>query len=137
MELEIRELNDEEVEYIEDRLDDFNKDYIRYELQGRIRIGAFHGDRLIAGVDASMTAFKILYLSTFFVEEEYRSRGIGRKLMDVVERQAKALGANMIRLDTFDWQGKHFYRSMDFEEVGSYTNEVDGFSEHFFLKRLY
>ena len=136
MELEIRELNDEEVEYIEDRLDDFNKDYIRYELQGRIRIGAFHGDRLIAGVDASMTAFKILYLSTFFVEEEYRSRGIGRKLMDVVERQAKALGANMIRLDTFDWQARGFYEKNGYTVVGTVEDCPIGHSRYYMKKNI-
>lgn len=56
--------------------------------------------------------------------------------MNEVERRAKLLGANMIRLDTFNWQGRDFYRSLGYEEVGFYENVEDGFTEHFFLKRI-
>lgn len=83
-----------------------------------------------------MTAFKILYVSTLFVDKKYRRHGLGRALMEEVEKRAIALGANMIRLDTFNWQGKEFYESIGYEQVGCYKNEQDGFSEHFFLKRL-
>lgn len=40
----------------------------------------------------------------------------------------------MIRVDTFDWQGRDFYETVGFEEVGRY--EAEGFSEHFYLKRI-
>ena len=56
--------------------------------------------------------------------------------MTALEHRAKALGANMIRLDTFDWQGKSFYESLGYEIVGKYENAEDGFTEYFFLKRL-
>lgn len=42
----------------------------------------------------------------------------------------------MIRPDTFDWQGRQFYPSAGYEEVGSYMDEREQFSEHFFVKRL-
>ena len=45
-----------------------------------------------------------------------------------MEKKAHQLGANMIRLDTFDWQGKEFYKTMGYEIVGSYENKVDVFS---------
>ena len=83
-----------------------------------------------------MTGFRILYVSTVFVDEDYRKNKIGTLLMNEIEKRAKLMGANMIRLDTFNWQGRDFYRSIGYEEVGSYDNKVDGFSEHFFLKRL-
>ncbi|GAA0692696.1 hypothetical protein SAMN04487885_12614 [Clostridium cadaveris] len=56
--------------------------------------------------------------------------------MNEIERRAKLLGANIIRLDTFNWQGREFYTSIGYEEVGSYESVEDGFSEYFFLKRL-
>ena len=92
--------------------------------------------RLIAGVDAEMTSFRILYVSSLFVDEPYRRQGLGRTLMEALEKKARDLGANMIRLDTFDWQGPQFYESLGYEQVGGYSSEADGFSEHFFLKRL-
>ena len=82
------------------------------------------------------TAFKILYVSTVFVSEEYRGKGVGKSLICEMENRAKKLGANVIRLDTFSWQGRDFYRALGYEEVGHYANEEDGYEEHFFLKRI-
>ena len=72
----------------------------------------------------------------FYVEKEYRHQGIGKRLMKEVEIRAKVLGANIIRLDTYSWQGRDFYKALDFVEVGSYENNEDGYSEHFFVKHI-
>ena len=136
MKEEIIELSDIEVEDIENRLSKYDKRHISYELAGDIRIGIKRNNKLVAGVDACMTAFKILYVSTVFVDENCRNEKIGTLLMKEVEKRAKNLGANMIRLDTFNWQGKDFYLSLGYEEVGFYENKADNFSEHFFLKRI-
>ncbi len=42
----------------------------------------------------------------------------------------------MIRLDTFDWQGKGFYQALGYEIAGSYFNEEDQFGEYFFYKKI-
>lgn len=136
MDYRIIELTDLQVEDIENRLYEYDKKHIKYEIEGNIRIGILDNNNLIAGANACMTAFKILYVSTVFVDENYRNNKIGTTLMNEVENRAKLLGANMIRLDTFDWQGKDFYCSLGYEEVGSYENKADGFSEYFFLKKL-
>lgn len=68
--------------------------------------------------------------------EAYRRQGIGKKLIDEMEQRAKKLGVNMIRLDTFNWQGYEFYKSLGYEEVGHYYNETDEFHEYFFVKRI-
>lgn len=136
MNYKITELNEIDVEDIENRLNEYDKTHIPYNISGSVRIGVKHGDKLIAGVDACMTAFKILYVSTVFVDEGYRNNKIGTLLMNEVEKRARLLGANMIRLDTFNWQGRDFYHSLNYEEVGYYESKDEGFSEHFFLKRL-
>ena len=136
MDFSIIDLNDNQVDYIEERLDEYDQKYITYKMSGSIRIGVINDDKLIAGADACMTAFKILYVSTVFVDENYRGKKIGTLLMREVEKRAKLLGANMMRLDTFNWQGREFYSSLGYEEVGAYESKIDGFSEHFFVKRL-
>lgn len=54
-----------------------------------------------------------------------------------MEKRALAMGVNTVRLDTFNWQGKEFYEALDYRCVGQYENAEDGYSEYFFLKRLY
>ena len=134
--MKLIDLTEEQVEYIERKLDEYDENYIRYKLDGRIQIGIVDDDKVVAGLDACMTAFKILYVSTVFVDEAYRRKGYGKKLIDEMEERAKSLGANTIRLDTFNWQGKEFYEALDYQLVGSYENNEDGYSEYFFLKRI-
>ena len=137
MKFEIVDLNKEQIETLDSKLEEYDMKHIKYKLSGNINIGIIKGDSLIAGVNGCMTAYKIFYISTVFVDESYRNQGFGRKLMESIELKAVSLGANMIRLDTFDWQGSEFYKKLGYEQVGSYNNKIDGFSEYFFLKKLF
>ena len=130
------DLTEEQSEYINEQLGLYDKEYIKYRLDGGVQIGIEKDGALIGGLNAYMTAFHILYVDTLFVAEAYRRQGIGKKLILETEKRAKELGANMIRLDTFDWQGYEFYKRLGYEEVGHYYNEEDDFHEYFFVKRL-
>lgn len=134
--MEIVDLNEEQIEYIENQLSMYDKQYITYKINGSIQIGIEDAGRIIAGLDACITAFKILYVSTVFVDDDYRRKGYGKLLINEMEKRAKEMGINTIRLDTFSWQGKEFYEALGYEVVGSYENTIDGYAEYFFLKRL-
>ena len=134
--MRIIDLNEEQVEDIETRLSSFDENHITYKMDGCIRIGVEEDDKLIAGLDACITTFKILYVSTVFVNEEYRRKGIGARMIREMEKRAAAMDVNTIRLDTFDWQGKEFYEALDYQCVGHYDNSEDGYSEYFYMKRI-
>lgn len=131
---EIKNITKAQVDDIENRLEEYDNNFLPKPLDGFIQIGAFNKEKLIGGVDACMTSCRILYVSSVFVDEGYRKKGIGKSLMEEVERRAKELGADMIRLDTFDWQGRDFYESIGFKRVGQYDTE--DFSEYFYLKNI-
>ena len=130
------DLTEEQAEEIESRLSEFDEKYITYRMDGSIRIGIEEDGKLIAGLDACITAFRILYVSTVFVDEAYRRKGYGARLIREMEKRAAAMGVNTIRLDTFNWQGKDFYEAMGYRAAGHYENAEDGYSEYFFVKRI-
>ena len=101
-------LSEEQAEYINEQLETYDREHIKYRLEGDVHIGMEQDGVLVGGLNAYMSAFHILYVDTVFVAEKYRRQGIGRKIMAEMEREAKELGVNMIRLDTFDWQGYEF-----------------------------
>ena len=136
MNTRIIDLSEEQVEDLEIALDEYDESYIGYKAEGHISIGITDNGEVIAGLDACMTAFKILYVSTVYVDERYRRMGYGKMLLEEMEKRAKMLGANVIRLDTFGWQGKEFYKAMNYEQVGYYKNDIDDYEEYFFLKRI-
>ena len=134
--MKITDISEAQAGDIGERLDAFDRDHITGQIDGRVRIGAEEDGKLIAGLDACITAYRILYVSTVFVDEEYRRRGIGTLLVREMEKRARQMGATMIRLDTFSWQGKEFYEALGYQTVGSYENAAEGYAEYFFLKRL-
>lgn len=136
MEPKMIDLSEEQECEIRYYLDEYNSQHIKYRLDGMMRIGLEEDGKLIAGLIAYMSVYKILYVDTVFVEEKYRRKGYGRKLMQEMEWRAKEQGVNTIRLDTFNWQGTEFYKALGYEVAGSYTNEEDGFEETFFVKRI-
>ena len=135
--MEIIDLNEEQVEDIETRLSLYDENHIKEKIDGCIQIGVEDEGKLIAGLDACITAFKILYVSTVFVDEAYRRQGVGTRMIREMEKRAIAMGVNTVRLDTFNWQGKEFYEALDYQCVGHYDNVEDGYSEYFFLKRIH
>ena len=130
------DLTDAQAEYINEQLHLYDREHIQYYHEGSIRIGIEMDGLLVGGLNAYLSAFHILYVDTMFVAEKYRRQGIGRKLICEMEKRAKELGVNTIRLDTFDWQGYAFYKSLGYEEVGHYYNEEDDYHEYFFVKRI-
>ena len=134
--MKIIDLNEKQLEIVENKLSTFDETYITYKMDGNIQIGIEEDGKLVAGLDACITAFKILYVSTVYVDEGYRRKGYGKLLIEEMEKRASEMGINTIRLDTFSWQGKEFYEALNYEVVGSYENNIDGYAEYFFLKRI-
>lgn len=133
----IRELTADELKKLDKKLSHYDAQHTKGTLYEMFSIGYVdEKDVVIGGLFATSTAYDIVYVSTLFVEEAFRGQGIGKKLMLELELQARDKGAKMIRLDTFDWQGKEFYQKLGYEEVGCYMSEEFNFSEHFFLKKL-
>ena len=131
------ELTEEQAEELEERLEEYDQMHMPPAIEGAVQLGIEEDGRLIAGLDACITTFRILYVSTLFVDEAYRRKGYGRHLINAMEARARELGVNTIRLDTFDFQGKEFYEAMDYTLAGSYENAEDGYAEYFFVKRLH
>lgn len=133
---ELVELTRDEAAEIDERLEGFDRKHVGYELGRSVELGVKIGGRLVAGLLGCTTLFHILYVETVWVDEDCRRRGLGAALLREMEKRAGDMGVNLIRLDTFDWQGYEFYKSCGYEEVGRYTEPEDGFSEYFFVKRL-
>ncbi|MFA4998534.1 MAG: GNAT family N-acetyltransferase [Candidatus Paceibacterota bacterium] len=60
----------------------------------------------------------VIYVKNIIVDESERGRGIGRKLMEKVEREGKKLGGHKIYLFTMEkWGSSKFYKSLGFRKT--------------------
>lgn len=138
----IRELAVEELPSILPLIEQHNAKLAPQEVRRRLEvmiprgyrcIAAFMGERMVgvAGfwVGAKFWCGEYLEPDNVFVLPELRSAGIGAKMMDYLEEQARTLGCKVIGLDSYvTYAGAHkFYFRRGYEIVGfHFTRAVEG-----------
>lgn len=134
--LVISELNDEDSRKLEQSLHHY--DYLKTEINNNktISYGFYDNKELVAGINAKLEGYNILYIETLFVDANYRSQKLGTKLMKLIEERAIFEGAKTIRLDTFSFQAKDFYLKLGYKIIGEHKID-DQISEYFLIKNLY
>jgi predicted GNAT family N-acyltransferase len=93
--------------------------------------------KLVAGIN-SIIYFKdsILFINQLFVVEKYRGLGLGNSLLRQVEKEAKAYGAKLAHLDTFDWQAKDFYIKHGYKVFGMLEDCPQDHKRYYMKKKL-
>lgn len=87
------------------------------------------------GVTAS-TVFNVMHLEVLWVDENYRRRGFGSKLVQSAEQLGLAKGCFAAQTWTFSFQGPEFYPTVGYELIGIYDGYPNKITEHAFKKRL-
>jgi GNAT superfamily N-acetyltransferase len=91
---------------------------------------------VIAGINATLYCWNILYIEVLYVDDVHRGKGYGRQLLEAVESKAKQLGGYMVHLDTFDWQAKEFYERLGYSVFGVLENCPRGHTRNYLKKLL-
>ena len=76
-------------------------------------------------------------VTQLWVRQDYRSQGLGRRLMAAAELEARRRGAVQIVLNTHSFQAPGFYEKLGFEALGAFPNYPRGYEQIFMMKRLH
>lgn len=110
-----------EVEIINDKIDDYNGSQVPFIQEKYIQLNFCIKDKnenVLAGINALLYGWKILYIEVLFIDENHRLKGLGSQLLKHVECEAKKLGGRLVHLDTFSFQAKDFYLKHGYEVFG-------------------
>jgi len=91
---------------------------------------------IIAGILSTLGYWNGLEIKILWVKDEYRKSGIGSKLLSETENNAKANGALVSFLDTFDFQAKEFYLKKGYKIFGQLDDFPIGHKRYYLQKRL-
>jgi len=95
-----------------------------------------HKNEMIAGINAIIYHWKILFIDELFVSEVHRHKKLGSYLVEKVEIEAKELGVTLAHTDTFDFQAKGFYLKQGYEIFGVLDNCPQGHNRYYMKKIL-
>jgi GNAT superfamily N-acetyltransferase len=75
-------------------------------------------------------------VKTLWVHEEWRGKGLGTRLMNAAEEEARLRGATQMVLTTHSFQAPGFYYRLGFETIGYNQDYPVGHQNIFLRKRL-
>jgi GNAT superfamily N-acetyltransferase len=129
----------EEVKLIDNEIDEFNKSQVPFT-QEQVVIPKNYvikdDGKIIAGINAGIYYWGILYIGVLFVDEDRRGKQLGSALLRKVENEAKTMGATLALLDTFDFQAKDFYLRQGYDVFGILEDCPVGHRRYYLKKKL-
>jgi GNAT superfamily N-acetyltransferase len=92
-------------------------------------------DEIVGGVLAEV-GWGWLHVGILWVDERFRGRGHGARLLAATEVEARRAGCRGVFLDTFSFQARPFYEANGYEVFGTLEDFPPGHERYFLRKSL-
>jgi GNAT superfamily N-acetyltransferase len=93
------------------------------------------GDEIVAGL-TSDTYWGWWEIHHLWVAEAHRGRGLGRRLMEAAEQEARRRGSRHAQLTTYEFQAPDFYARLGFRVAGKLDDYPPGSAYYWLCKDL-
>lgn len=128
--------NKNEIEFVNNALEKFNDFHAGPDNHVLLNIVEYdENQNVIAGILGG-TYWGWLHIDILWVDENFRSKKIGSRLLIAAENEAKKRGCHSVHVDTMSWQAPEFYKKHGYELISELDNIPDGYKKFHFIKRL-
>lgn len=93
-------------------------------------------DQEIVGGVIGVVYWDWFSLDLMWIQEEFRGRGYGHRLLTLAEEEARKRGARHVHLDTFSFQAPEFYKKRGYEVFGELHDFPRGHQRYYMKKQL-
>jgi GNAT superfamily N-acetyltransferase len=128
---------EKDIRILEDGIEEFNRStqFGRDRTKLPVAVWLRRRGRVLGGAYGD-THYGWLYLSALWVDEEVRSQGWGRRLIELFEAEGIVRGCRAAWVDTYGFQAPVFYERVGYREFGRLEEFPPGSARHFYWKRL-
>ena len=128
--------NKNEIEFVNNALEKFNNMHVGPDNHLLLNIVEYdENQNVIAGILGG-TYWVWLHIDILWVDENFRSKKIGSRLLIAAENEAKKRGCHSVHVDTMSWQAPEFYKKHGYELISELDNIPNGYKKFHFIKRL-
>ena len=125
-----------DVQYLEDRIYEFNSAETGITDGEWLAIFVRDDDhRIVAGICGN-TWGGCAEIRQFWVEESRRKQGLGTRLLEAAEKEARRRGCRQMLLMTFSFQAPAFYAKHGFQVIAVVDDHPQGYKNLLLRKRL-
>jgi GNAT superfamily N-acetyltransferase len=125
-----------DVQFLDDRLYEYNVARTGIADSRLLAITLRDRDNTIVAGLSGWTWGACCAVKPLWVQEQWRGRGLGTRLMTAAEDEARTRGATQMVLSTHSFQAPDFYRRLGFEPVGHIEDYPVGYQNIFLRKWL-
>ena len=128
--------NKNEIEFVNNALEKFNNMHVGLDNHLLLNIVEYDEyQNVIAGILGG-TYWGWLHIDILWVDEKFRRKKIGSRLLIAAENEAKKRGCHAVHVDTMSWQAPEFYKKHGYELISELDNIPNGYKKFHFIKRL-
>ena len=113
----------------------YNDEKMGKQKYKRLAISLRDGTVIVGGIVGEVWT-AVLFIQFFWLEQRFRGKGFGTKLIKAIEKEAKRFGATHSYVDTMSFQAPGFYRRCGYRKFGSIKGYPRGVTRHWFTKVL-
>lgn len=75
-------------------------------------------------------------MDKLWLDENYRKKGIGKKIINEIEKYSKDNNLLGVRTETWSFQARGFYEKMGFEVYATFEDCPPGTTDYFLRKKF-
>jgi GNAT superfamily N-acetyltransferase len=113
----------------------YNAEKMGKQKYKRFAISLRVGDKIVGGIVGEVWT-AVLFIQFFWMEQKFRGKGTGRKLIKAIEDEARRFGATRSYVDTMSIQAPGFYRACGYREFGAIDGYPGGVTRHWLTRSL-
>jgi GNAT superfamily N-acetyltransferase len=121
--------------FIKKKLDEYNLEYADGYNVRALNVFTNEKGAVIGGL-IGLTYWNWLYIDRLWVDIKHRGKGIGTKILETAEQEARLRGCIGIHLDAHDFQNAAFYERKSFKIQGEIKDLPKGHYRYLLTKIL-
>ena len=131
----VEDSTDDQAGEIDRGLLDYSADFASTRSPVPVRSVFVESGNVVAGIDG-VEYWRKIHVRRLWVHRDFRSRGLGRRLMNWAEERGRELGCTSLVVDTMSFQAPGFYVKLGYRQFGVTEGYEGGARRHYFEKEL-
>ena len=125
-----------EIDFVNDSLTRFNDKKVGPDNHELLNIVEYDVEKnVIAGL-LGCTDWGWMHIDILWVDEKHRGLGIGSKLLEAAEEEARRRGCHSVHVDTMSWQAPEFYKKHGYKIISELDDIPLGNKKFHLIKDL-